>query len=231
MVSIAAKGRYMPDNCSKETWKGVAQPFELAHWQQADIKRKSLAIIRAGYSRASREIMDRFHFSPHSLLAAHVLEIGPGPTGRTLSFENVGRLVGVEPLYPELEKLWWAQFRHFDSVVAVPIEELELAETFDYAISLNCLDHCYDLGVALRQIYAHLCCGGEAFLSFDCNKRLKYDPTHPVNVTHREAHHKIQKTGFEILNVETGRCYPWKSQWLDSWGGGRAWHWWLRKPI
>jgi len=34
-----------------------------------------------------------------------------------------------------------------------------------------------------------------------------------------------------VVKVDCGHCYPKPDgTWLDSWGGGRAWHWWLENP-
>jgi len=229
----------------REVWEEHAQSFELEWWVDTDLTRSMIAAkddpallnrlqrkSTAGHAWLSGQILSEFGFTQRQYAGKRVLEVGCGPTGRTLWFEDAA-IEAFEPLAAQFcATVPWAEFMHFDKVYSAPIETHipELNETFDAVLSFNCLDHCYDLRAALRNIRRYLRPGGTAFLSFDVDN-YGHDPTHPVSVSHRTAHHAMQDVGFSVVKVDCGHCYPKPDgTWLDSWGGGRAWHWWLEKP-
>lgn len=213
---------------NKEIWETVAQPFERSHWEDAGVSVAVPDARRRKPRRArrsmSRRIWSNFRFSQHTLKGKTVLDIGPGPTGRCEWLK--GDFVAIEPL----AKHYGRGLGKYRKVYVQPAEDSipELVGAIDAVLSLNCLDHCYDIKAILANVYAYLNPGGLAFFSFDVNKP-DFDANHPTHLTAREATRIISASGLVVSHFESGHCYP-GTPWLDSWGGGTAYHWWCQKP-
>ena len=183
----------------------------------------------------SRRIWGQLGFSRETFAGKICLDIGAGPTARCVGLD--GTWWAIEPL---AESYVWMPY---DRVWAVPAEQFipELVDAVDYVVSLNALDHCFDLPAILCNAHRYLRRGGYAFWSFDVDKPITDDPTHPLVMTHDEADAAIREAGFRVIRRTHGKCYPrlsrkWRSSrgqrcvsaappWIDSWGGGTAYHW------
>ncbi len=221
---------------AQRDWKEHAQTFEADWWDSAykrgiglkDVDVKNVPAIRKGLHGVSRQIWQNFTFTQKTFTGKTVLDIGPGPTGRCSWLK--GTFLAIEPLAVRFQQLPWHMLAKYKRVYAQPAEELipELVGSVDAVLSLNTLDHCYDLPAILSNVYQYLKPDGLAFLSFDVDKGI-YDPTHPINLTPAAATRTIKDSGLAVEAWSFGHCYP-GDPWRDNWGGGTAYHWWCRKP-
>lgn len=223
-------------NVSFEQWRDVAQEAEFGHWKTSDdtgkwSRTKPGAV--QGAVDCSRRIFEQFGFKRTTFAKKTVLDIGPGPTGR-LNWLACKRLIGIEPLWERYRALELAHLDHYQHVYTTPAEVLipELVGRVDAVISLNCLDHCYDIDAVIANVAQYTKPGGLMFLSFDVDKPESENdsPGHPVSLTHDEATEVFKDHGLLIERIGSGQCYPAPDRWLDAWGVGTAYHWWLRKP-
>ena len=204
----------------RASWQTIAQTFEREYWTGCV---PSITPHRTAQARTlSSMIWGNFGFSQDSFSGKVVLDVGAGPTARCSWLD--GTFVAIEPLadtyiHMPYEQIW-----------KVPAEQhiQELVDSVDYVVSLNALDHCYDLPLILHNLITYIREGGGAFLSFAVDKGVEEDETHPLVMTHEEASQAITESGFDIIKHSSGRCYPLGDDvWRDSWGGGTAHHWWL----
>jgi SAM-dependent methyltransferase len=217
-----------------DQWRDAAQQYERAHWHAADQRHygrrtpQRYDAVRRSALDCSRKIWERLGVAGDWFAGRRVIDLGPGPTARCLALE--GFFVGIDPLADFYKTLWWSMLDHYERLYSQPAEMFlpELVNSADAIVSLNCLDHCYDLTAVLHNAFRYLRLGGEAILSFDVDRR-HLDPGHPIQVTHDEATRLIERAGFRVERRECGRAFPDAGGWRDNWGEGIAWHWWLTK--
>jgi SAM-dependent methyltransferase len=213
---------------ARKAWSDLAQSFERGFWET--LATRELAPSRGWLAAVSARIWQRFGFPLDAFEGRLVLDIGPGPTGRMLAL--AGEWLAIEPLAEAYAALPWAALDQYRRIYEQPAEERieELVGACDVVLSINALDHCYDLNLVLRNAYAYLKPGGLLFVSFDVDKPVSHDPTHPICLTHERATEVIREEGFAIERIESGKASPTPDGWLDAWGGGTAWHWWAKRP-
>jgi len=216
----------------KKQWETIAQTWEIGWWAKADPPKDRDEAVEAALLM-SRRLLARFELL-HTQLGKSILEIGPGPTGKLMALEDTcGTLWAIEPLFDHYTKLGWPLLEHFNGCHAQAAEEFipEFEEQCDTVISINALDHCYDIPQVLKNCFKYLKPGGELFISVDCNKPAGFDPTHPIKPDNIELYQAIEKAGFEITRVDSTLAMIEDLGYdKNSWGGGTAWHYWAKRP-
>ena len=228
----------MAISVDKHLWQEHAQAFERDFWASAvkrnfggwvDFVRDDRESIRDKQQTVSRLIWSNFGFEPDSITGS-CLDIGPGPTARCSSLG--GEWDAIEPLANSYRQLKWA-WMPYRYVYTQPAEKQvsQLVGAYDFVVSLNCIDHCYNAIDVLANVASYLKPQATAFISFDVDKELEEDdPTHPLAMTSEEAREIIAMAGLKIVHETSGHCYPMPDgTWLDSWGGGTAYHWLLER--
>lgn len=215
---------------AREGWRDIAQSFERGFWESF-AEREGPPSPKA-LAKTSRIIWERFWARADQFRGQTVMDIGPGPTQR-MEFFDSGCFIAIEPLADVYRRLPWASLERYAMVYQQPAEEpIPMVRVCDAVLSLNALDHCYDLNLVLRNAFSYLRPGGLLFVSFDVDKKLSHDPTHPISLTHERATEVIQEEGFVIDRIEAGRVWDDHARaWSDSWGGGTAYHWWARRAV
>ena len=230
----------MIDRVARSDWAQLAQTFELEHWKTAQTRgfgigahclANDIARIHAGFRGVSQQIWENFGFTEDAFVGMQCLDIGCGPLGRCSWL--LGEWSTIEPLADQYRKELAYAYLPYEHVYSQAAEKRigELVGQFVAVVSLNCLDHCFDANLVLKNAFDYLAPSGVALLSFDVDKPCKSDPTHPINMTHDEATTLIESVGFAVTKIAHGKCYPRvDGTWRDNWGGGTAYHWWLTKP-
>ena len=113
------------------------------------------------------------------------------------------------------------QFDQAVAVYSVPGEEFvpELENSIDLIVSINALDHGYDIAQSIRNLKRYLKPEGEAFLSFDMHDEPDY--MHPLVLSNELMLGIYAEAGFEVVKVESARRYHGAE-------GPGAFHYWLR---
>ena len=128
----------------------------------------------------------------------YVLDVGAGPRLRTKFWKDV-ILYAIEPLGKEyMDAFYWCDL--LDSVLYTkPIEEFipELENKFDFIISINALDHCYNFSDALENIKRYVKKEGEILLSYDCH--TGNDPLHPLGLNIDISIEYLKRCGLSIV--------------------------------
>src|SRR5262249_21694517 len=109
-----------------------------------------------------------------------VVDLGAGSKLRTKYFEGA-RLIAIEPLAKRfIETIPWCDLGSADRVFSSPGEEplAELHCQADLLVSINVIDHCYDVAALLANVRDYLKPGALAFFSFDSH--LDTDLLHPL---------------------------------------------------
>lgn len=218
----------MGETAERSVWENFAQPWELGWWT------KHLAgkqFDQAGAAKASAAICEVLEITPELIKDKIVLDVGNGPTGRLQSLVGVkgdGLWVGLDPLNSHYVRIQDRALDAYDQLLSVPCEEWqpELVGQCETIISINALDHGFDLPLSLVNLWQYLRAGGRAIISFDCFEEEYHDFTHPIRLSRDEADALIRQTGFLVLKQDARRCHPDR----DNWGGGVHQHWWLERP-
>lgn len=211
---------------SKNNWEFLAQRWELGYWAKAFAKSQG----NWSHIENSAKIWKALEFPQDIFKDKYVLDVGCGPTGRLAWFDGHkgnGQIQAMDPLLDEYKCYHWAKLSVYDELIPIPAEEFkeELADKFDWVVSLNALDHGYDLKLSLQNIYKYLKKDGNCFISFDCTDDETPDPTHPLRISQKDADKLIRKTGFKINKRDTRTCLNER----PNWGHGTHYHWWLTK--
>jgi SAM-dependent methyltransferase len=218
----------MPETADPSVWKNFAQPWELGWWT------KNLyghAFDPVGAAKASAEICNALDITPDLIRGRVVMDVGNGPTGRLQSLRDAkagGTWIGLDPLNEHYLVIQRESLSVYDRLIAAPCETLQpdLVGQCDVIVSLNALDHGYDLPLSLANLWAYLKPGGRAVLSFDCFDEAFDDFTHPIRISRGEADRLIRQIGFKVTKQNAVRCYGDR----ENWGGGVHQHWWLKRP-
>lgn len=206
-------------------WEATAQPFEANHW------RTHCTRPTTAKPELPRRIWERLGFGPEAFAGCTVIDIGCGPTARMCGFAS-GRFLAIDPLWDYYHTLPGAHFEPYEKGYSLPAETYiqELDGQADWVVSLNALDHCYDLDAVLHNAWRYLRPEGRGLFSVDVDKQCPFDPTHPINLTRDGWREALRRNGHRIVREEEGRCYPHADgSWRENWGGGLAVHWETRK--
>jgi SAM-dependent methyltransferase len=208
---------------AKESWHEQAQAFERHWWESSVITPRDPVPV-------SKAIMERWGYAQDRFKGMNVLDVGCGPTQRLSWLTGVGWLAAIEPLAATYRNLPGSPMKPYESVWAVPVETYiePMVGWADFIFSINSLDHCFDLPLALSNLYFYCKTGGSGMLSMDCDKWVSDDPTHPICVSGQEFKDEILKAGFTITREMTGDCRA-PNDFPDAWGGGLAYHYEVMK--
>lgn len=174
-------------------------------------------------------ICDALEITPELVRDKVLLDVGCGPTGRLAGLakhKGSGTWIAMDPLLDHYAAMPEANLAGYDMLLSMPCEQKAIIGPVDVVTSINALDHGYDLGLALQNIYGYLRPGGKAILSFDCFSEPLVDITHPIRVSVDEATALIEATGFIVDRLHDTPAYEGRT----NWGGGTHWHWRLSKP-
>lgn len=152
-----------------------------------------------------------------------VLDVGAGSRLRSLWFTGAEVLV-VEPLADKFRaEVEWQDLDEADELYAVPGEEFvpELEDRADLVVSINALDHGYDIEQSIANIKRYLKPDGEAFLSFDMHDEPDF--MHPLVLNNDLILEIYDRVGLEVVKVEEARRY-------HGTEGPNAQHYWLKIP-
>jgi SAM-dependent methyltransferase len=128
------------------------------------------------------KIFNSMGFDRDYLKGKTVLDVGAGPRLRTKYFKDA-TIIALEPLGREyIQNFDWCDLGHV-SLYTNPIEEFipELENKFDFVISINALDHCYDFNKSVENMCRYLKEDGSMLLSYDYHDGS--DPLHPLSLS------------------------------------------------
>jgi SAM-dependent methyltransferase len=198
-------------------WAESAQPGELGF----HVRNTGFRGDDAVWSKAIDTDWRAAGFEPDGWKGKRILDVGAGSRLRSLWFEGADVIV-LEPLAEQFRaEVPWNDYDQAEAVYAVPGEELvpELEGTIDLVVSINALDHGYDIAESVRNIKRYLKPDGEAFLSFDMHDEPDY--MHPLVLSNELMLGIYADAGFEVVKVEPARRYHGAE-------GPGAFHYWLR---
>jgi hypothetical protein len=203
----------------RRSWNWLAQRAEL-HFHQNNAWRQTDEFLRH-----SEALFEHFGFARDSFADKTLVDLGAGSRLRTAYFRDA-RIVVIEPLADEFRRtVPWCDLDRASAVFCKPAEEriAQLAGTADGLISINVLDHCYDLQPILTNVSAYLRPSAVAFLSFDSHDET--DMLHPLKLEGETVERAIGRTDLvlERRSFGLGPLGP-------MYGHGRAANYWLRKP-
>ncbi|NUT37883.1 MAG: class I SAM-dependent methyltransferase [Hamadaea sp.] len=201
------------------SWQGAAQEGELAFHKTNAGFRGSEGVWQAAVDRDWRVA----GFTPDAWRGKTVLDVGAGSRLRSLWFEDVELLV-LEPLADRFRKeVEWCDLDRAQEIYSLPGEEFvpQLEKRCDLVVSINALDHGFDIAQSFRNIRRYLKDDGEAFLSFDMH--TKPDHMHPLVLNNEMVLEMYAEAGFQVVKCEPARRY-------HGAVGPSAYHYWL-KPL
>ena len=208
-------------------WKYVTQSKEL-RFHVSDAPRGNSEQFR----KEIASLFEYFGFSPDQFANKTVVDIGAGSLLITSFFRNA-KIVAIDPLANRyLREIPSCGLRKAHKIYSYPaetrIEDLESAA--DFAISINVLDHAYEFGAIIDNIYYYLKPGATAFLSFDCHDYIT--ALHPINLSVERSEKTFESAGFSITKVSRGLgpALPCAIPLGSAYGDGEAFSFWLTKP-
>lgn len=161
-------------------------------------------------------------FDPEAWRGKTVLDVGAGSRLRSLWFQGAEVIV-LEPLAERVrEEVPWNDYDQAAAVYAAPGEEFipALEGVADLIVSINALDHGFDIAESIRNIKRYLKPDGLAFISFDMHDEPDY--MHPLVLSNEIMLAIYEEAGLQVEKVEPARRY--------HGADGKAFHYWLRHP-
>jgi SAM-dependent methyltransferase len=147
----------------------------------------------------TKTLFEYFNFERDDFKYKSILDVGAGPRLRTKYFKNA-IITALEPLGERyICNFKWCDLRDVPLYVNA-IEEFipELANQFDFIISINALDHCYDFSLAVSNMCQYLKHDGLLFLSYDCCEGS--DLLHPLNLNEELSEKVFKLHGLNYSN-------------------------------
>jgi SAM-dependent methyltransferase len=200
------------------SWRWLAQRGEF-HFHQNDQWRQT-----DDFYRHTHELFGHFGFSPEAFAGKTVIDLGAGSKLRTKYFLGA-HLIAIEPLAERfVETISWCDLPTADRVISRPAEEpiTELRGTADLVISINVIDHCYDLSALLENVRDYLKPGAFAFLSFDSHGET--DLLHPLELDENSIARSLPRAGLTVERQSAGL-----GPLGPNYGLGTALNYWLRR--
>jgi 2-polyprenyl-3-methyl-5-hydroxy-6-metoxy-1,4-benzoquinol methylase len=198
---------------SREKWKRDAQAGELDWWMKNPWSDKDQRAF-------ATKLWLSFGLKHHDFMGKTIVDVGCGPTVQSAWFAGA-RLVGVDPLANEFRsKVTWNHLDQLSELYAQPGEVLirELVGTADAVVSINALDHAYDLGACLWNIAAYMKPTAAAYLHIDLHPGWG-NRCHPLQMSRLEVERAFNQNGLGIDWHRAG----------ESHGDGEGHKWILRK--
>ncbi|KNX36843.1 methyltransferase domain-containing protein [Luteipulveratus halotolerans] len=163
-------------------------------------------------------------FSPEGWRDRTVVDVGAGSRLRSLWFEGAS-IIAIEPLADQyMEQVAWSDLTRATEVYSVPGETFvpEVEGRADLVVSINALDHGYDLATSIGNIGRYLKPGATAFVSFDMHDTVT-DEMHPMVVRHDDLVELFPRIGLKLVRTaEHSRRYHGAT-------GPKARHYWLQQ--
>ena len=202
-----------------DDWANKAQAGELDFHKKSTF-RKDGSINKETEAMLGRE----FGFSPLEFAGKTVLDAGCGSVLRSKFFEG-SHIIAIDPLIDEFLKLEWNDLHEASVLLSIPLEQYmeDFAETADFIMSINVLDHCYDFGACIKNLHHYLKDDGKCFLSFDVHEDgVGLDDMHPLNLNNEICTDIFLDAGFWISDYTRRKAYG---------GGGYALNYWMVKDV
>lgn len=220
----------------KDAWQHGAQVAEWEHWRNrlaADVGRTH-EHARSSARDLSRLLWERFRVRPEDWSAKIVVDIGCGPTARCAAFQQ-SQVFGIDPLLDRYRELPGGLLQDYARLYALPAEHhiMEVDGLADFAVCMNCLDHCYDPRAVIGNMAAYMKDGGSGFLSVDIN--VAPSVMHPLRITCAGVESLLSQAGLIVMAKESGKAYPIihdrrVTGWQNGWSADAvASHWWFAK--
>jgi|GEM_PF-2201483 SAM-dependent methyltransferase len=186
-----------------------AQAEELACWQGIDYKLRSKSYIEAK-KEYWRRILKKAKLSSDELVQQTVLEVGAGPSGIFLLFGNHPSYTTIDPLNDEYKKIA-PHLYGLQEVVSDKFEDFSNKRNYQTVFAINCIDHCDDIDLFIRQLARTSEVGGKVIMAVNThNKRWSQrvwslfqkvlEPHHPYHFT-SDDYQDLLKPYFEIEEV------------------------------
>lgn len=209
-----------------KVWHSSAQPAELEYHIHSEWRRSG------DFWPQTQELFSAFGFHPTDYAGKTILDLGAGSQLRSKFFTNC-TLIALEPLGEEfLEKVDNCDLQNAHRIIVAPAEtfQKDLADSVDFCISINVLDHCYSFEDICRNVFTYLRNGGTAFFSFDEHVG-NADPMHPLALSQQECIETFTRLGFYVDKVTQGFPEPFKSnRKVNTYGhGNHCLNFWLTK--
>jgi SAM-dependent methyltransferase len=214
MNSEKNKPRKLADRLA---WKKFAQSGELDFHKTNQWRQTESFMIDTG------RLFEYFGFEPEQFRDLTLMDLGAGSRLRTLWFRGA-RIVAVEPLADQFRReIPWCDLDKASEIYSAPGEKFlkALENSIDAIISINVLDHGYDLSATITNIYRYLKKGGAAFLSFDSHDEINL--MHPLYLDQQSCSEIFRRVGFTIEKITQGLGNA------ENYGHGVAINFWLRK--
>ena len=125
------------------------------------------------------KLFNHLGFDRDYLRGKIILDVGAGPRLRTKYFKDA-TIIALEPLGDKfMQDFKWCDLNDV-SLYIKSIEEFipELENKFDFIMSINALDHCYDFNKSVENMCRYLKEDGSIFLSYDYHSNP--DQLHPL---------------------------------------------------
>jgi len=145
------------------------------------------------------KIFNHFGFGRDDFRGKSILDVGAGPRLRTKYFKD-SIITALEPLGERFVRNFkWCDLRDVP-VYTNPIEEFipELVHQFDFIISINALDHCYDFNLSISNMCWYLKEGGTIFISYDFHSGS--DPLHPLSLSKEVSENTFENNCLKVIN-------------------------------
>lgn len=206
--------------CDPSAWNEKCQQNELSYhlnskWRQTP-----------EFMTQTKALFDHFGFDPNGYRDKIILDLGAGSMLRT-KFFNQAKIIALEPLANRFLAQPWSNLSTAYKVIASPAEEFatEWEGKVDLLVSINVLDHCFNLPLILLNIRRYLKPEGLAFISFDQHDTV--DEMHPLVITTRSCERTIAAAGLHIERHTKGA-----GKVLSTYGhGSYCLNYWLRCNI
>jgi len=217
-------GSHKSASTSESDWQNIAQEGEFA-FHRTDTWR-----VTSDFMDQSEALFAYFGFIPDDWEGKTVLDLGAGSKLRSKYFFN-SKIIVIEPLADRfIREISWSDLSDAHSVHSVPAEHLveELTDSIDLVISINVLDHCFNIQEILNNIEKYLRPNGIAFISFD--KHTQIDELHPLVLTEKTCIPLIERAGLEIVKQTKGLGSTLRGR--QTYGHGPyALNFWLRPKL
>lgn len=192
------KVRPLKIGIQRATWQKEGQPSEFnVHvndpYRQSEVFDLDSEIIfkSAGFCR---DLWDN----------KRILDIGAGSKSRAFYFRNA-KVTVLEPLANRfMREISWCNLRNAEKVLSVAAENkiFSLKNKFDFILSINVLDHCFNFERNVQNIEFYLKKGGYAYLSFDQHSFT--DEQHPLILNEEICTKTFKKNGLKIFKKSKG---------------------------
>ena len=123
---------------------------------------------RAGtdFDKDNAILLKYFGFNENDFSNAILFDLGSGSRLRTSFFRNA-KIIAIEPLADRfIKESPGCNLKDAIAIISIPAEEIgdKLQNRADALISINVIDHCYDVELVIHNIYQVIKEGGFAFL-------------------------------------------------------------------